>query len=77
MSEPRPSETVAPSPAEKVKQFPTMLRVYFMKDAQGRVVYIGRANNLRSRASRHFTQSTAGKLPLQKPGNNRTLISGC
>jgi excinuclease ABC subunit C len=42
------------SPAEKVKQFPTTAGLYLMKDAQGRVIYIGKAKNLRSRASSYF-----------------------
>ncbi len=42
------------SPAEKVRQFPTTSGVYLMKDAQGRVVYVGKAKNLRSRASSYF-----------------------
>ncbi len=42
------------TPAEKVKQFPTTAGLYLMKDAQGRVIYIGKAKNLRSRASSYF-----------------------
>src|SRR5437868_93595 len=42
-------------PAEKVKQFPTTPGVYLMKDAQGRVLYVGKAKNLRNRASHYFT----------------------
>ena len=48
----------AVSPAEKVKQFPTSAGLYLMKDAQGRVIYIGKAKNLRSRAGSYF-QKTA------------------
>jgi excinuclease ABC subunit C len=44
-------------PAEKVKQFPTSPGVYLMKDAQGRVIYVGKAKNLRNRASHYFTQA--------------------
>jgi len=46
------------SPAEKVRTFPTTPGVYVMKDAQGRVVYLGKAKNLRSRAGSYF-QKTA------------------
>jgi len=38
------------SPGEKVKQFPNTPGLYLMKDAQGRVIYIGKAKNLRARA---------------------------
>lgn len=42
------------APGEKVKTFPTTPGVYLMKDAQGRVIYIGKAKNLRARASSYF-----------------------
>ncbi len=41
-------------PREKVKTFPTTPGVYLMKDARGRVIYIGKAVNLRSRAGSYF-----------------------
>src|SRR5215831_19200628 len=50
------------SPAEKVKQFPAAPGVYLMKDAQGRVIYVGKAKNLRNRASHYFTQAAAEDL---------------
>ena len=45
--------------AEKVKGFPQTPGVYLMKDAQGIVIYIGKAKNLRSRASSYFLQAAA------------------
>jgi excinuclease ABC subunit C len=45
--------------AEKVKQFPPAPGVYLMKDVQGRVLYVGKAKNLRNRASHYFTQAAA------------------
>ena len=45
-------------PIAKTRKFPTTTGVYLMKDAQGRVVYIGKAKNLRARASSYF-QKTA------------------
>src|SRR3954452_9585825 len=54
-----PAQPEALSPAEKVKQFPTTPGVYLMKDAQGVVIYVGKAKNLRSRASTYFTQAAA------------------
>jgi excinuclease ABC subunit C len=47
------------SPAEKVRQFPRAPGVYLMKDAQGRVVYVGKAKNLRNRASHYFLKGAA------------------
>jgi excinuclease ABC subunit C len=44
---------------EKVKQFPTGPGVYLMKDEQGRVVYVGKAKNLRNRAGHYFTKAAA------------------
>lgn len=44
-------------PADKVKQFPTTPGVYIMKDDQGRVLYVGKAKNLRSRAGHYFTKA--------------------
>jgi excinuclease ABC subunit C len=43
------------TPAEKAKKFPDAPGVYLMKDSQGRVIYVGKAKNLRNRASHYFT----------------------
>src|SRR3954452_17355467 len=43
--------------SEKVRQFPTSPGVYLMKDAQGRVVYVGKAKNLRARAGSYFQRT--------------------
>src|SRR4051794_4434237 len=60
MSATPPSAESAPlPPAEKVKQFPTTPGVYLMKDDQGRVIYVGKAKNLRSRAGTYFTKAAA------------------
>ena len=42
--------------AEKVREFPQSPGVYLMKDAEGRVIYIGKAKQLRSRASSYFSK---------------------
>ena len=47
------------SPAEQAKQLPTTPGVYLMKDALDRVIYIGKAVNLRSRVSSYFSQQAA------------------
>ncbi len=47
------------APAEKVKQFPQAPGVYLMKDAEGRVLYVGKAKNLRNRAGHYFTKAAA------------------
>lgn len=43
--------------AEKVKTFPQTPGVYLMKDQAGRVIYVGKAKNLRSRASSYFLKA--------------------
>ena len=45
--------------AAKVKTFPTQPGVYLMKDAAGVVIYVGKAKNLRSRASSYFLKAAA------------------
>jgi excinuclease ABC subunit C len=53
------ADSSALPPAEKVKQFPTAPGVYLMKDDQGRVLYVGKAKNLRNRAAHYFTRAAA------------------
>jgi excinuclease ABC subunit C len=58
---PQPVPAVSPahpiSPAEKVKQFPASPGVYIMKDEQARVLYVGKAKNLRNRAGHYFSRA--------------------
>jgi excinuclease ABC subunit C len=54
-----PAQPDAVQPAEKVKQFPAAPGVYLMKDGQGRVLYVGKAKNLRNRAGHYFTKAAA------------------
>src|SRR5271167_3608578 len=46
-------------PADKARQFPTTPGVYLMKDNKGRVLYVGKAKNLRNRAGHYFTKAAA------------------
>ncbi|MEZ6138654.1 MAG: excinuclease ABC subunit UvrC [Pirellulaceae bacterium] len=43
--------------ASKVRQFPTTPGIYLMKDHAGRVIYVGKAKNLRSRAGSYFLKA--------------------
>lgn len=53
------SDAALPDPREKVRKFPTTPGVYLMKDAKGRVIYVGKAVNLRSRAASYFNKLAA------------------
>jgi excinuclease ABC subunit C len=59
MSEPsdKPADLATLPPHEKVKHFPPSPGVYLMKDAQGRLLYVGKAKNLRNRAGHYFTKA--------------------
>ena len=50
-------DDIPSTPAEKAKLFPAAPGVYIMKDAEGRVLYVGKAKNLRNRASHYFTKA--------------------
>lgn len=54
----RPNDESAPA-AEKVRSFPQTPGVYLMKDAAGRVIYVGKAKNLRARAGSYFLKAAA------------------
>ncbi|MFH1919558.1 MAG: GIY-YIG nuclease family protein, partial [Planctomycetota bacterium] len=45
--------------AEKVRSFPHAPGVYLMKDAAGRVIYVGEAKDLRNRAGSYFLKAAA------------------
>jgi len=45
--------------AEKVKSFPHKPGVYLMKDGAGRVIYVGKAKDLRARAGSYFLKAAA------------------
>ena len=57
---PGPSEPI--DPAEKVRSFPHAPGVYLMKDAAGRVLYVGKAKDLRNRAGSYFLRAAAEDL---------------
>ncbi|MEX0979088.1 MAG: excinuclease ABC subunit UvrC [Pirellulales bacterium] len=43
----------------KVREFPLTPGVYLMKDSAGRVIYVGKAKNLRARAGSYFLKAAA------------------
>ncbi|TWT82542.1 UvrABC system protein C [Planctomycetes bacterium CA13] len=55
----QPQELGFDHAAVKVKNFPQVPGVYLMKDAAERVIYVGKAKNLRSRAGSYFLKAAA------------------
>ena len=51
-----------PSLKDKVSRLPTSPGVYIMKDSRSRILYIGKAVNLRSRVRSYFGKSNDGRL---------------
>jgi excinuclease ABC subunit C len=54
-----PIDTGGPELRERIRSLPTTSGVYLMKDAQGRVIYVGKAVNLRSRVASYFNSAAA------------------
>ncbi|MDA8745354.1 excinuclease ABC subunit UvrC [Rubripirellula amarantea] len=68
MTEPDSGDTDSSEPSSdlgfdyasaKVKTFPQLPGIYLMKDVAGVVIYVGKAKNLRSRASSYFLKAAA------------------
>src|SRR3954463_15668087 len=52
-------------PAAKAREFPTTPGVYLMKDGGGNVIYVGKAKNLRSRASSYWHAEAAKDVRIK------------
>ncbi len=61
-----PDDSEKTEPGEKVKTFPHKPGVYLMKDEVERVIYVGKAKDLRNRAGSYF-QKTAAEDPRTSP----------
>ena len=48
-------------PKEQIEQLPYTPGVYYFHDQKGRVIYVGKARNIRYRVSSHFTHNGAGR----------------
>jgi DNA polymerase III subunit epsilon len=52
-------------PAEQVEQLPTDPGVYYFHNKKGKIIYIGKATNLRQRVKSHFSNNDDGKRKQQ------------
>ena len=59
---PQQPEPVDRPAAAAARAFPQTPGVYLMKDAAGRVIYVGKAKNLRARASSYFLKAAAAEM---------------
>jgi excinuclease ABC subunit C len=57
-----PNSSSGNAAAEKARKFPQSPGVYLMKDAAGVVIYVGKAKNLRSRASSYFQKPAESEM---------------
>jgi DNA polymerase-3 subunit epsilon len=48
-------------PVEKVSKLPSVPGVYYFHNSKGKVIYVGKAKNLRKRVNSHFANNKPGK----------------
>ncbi len=72
------SVTTLPSWAEKLESVPTRPGVYLLKDAAGKVIYVGKAKNLRSRVRQYVRggdERSQVRFLLAKIADVETLVT--
>ena len=62
----------------KVRQFPDSPGVYVMRDSGGRVIYVGKAKNLKARASSYFTgeKDIKTRFLIEKADDIEAILTG-
>jgi len=50
----------------KINKLPETSGVYFFKDKRGKVIYVGKANSLKSRVSSYFSSSSQHSAKINK-----------
>ena len=61
-----PSEGASEALAERIDSLPTQPGVYLMKSARGKVLYVGKAQNLRTRVRSYFNAGGDGRLQVPR-----------
>ena len=62
----------------KVRQFPSSPGVYVMRDSKGKIIYVGKAKNLKARTSSYFTgeKDIKTRFLLEKAADIEAILTG-
>tara|TARA_R100001369_G_scaffold91479_1_gene132897 strand:- start:9601 stop:10797 length:1197 start_codon:yes stop_codon:yes gene_type:complete len=56
---------IAPKLTEIIEELPSDTGVYYIHDANGNIIYIGKSNNIRKRITQHFTNTNSKSKKIQ------------
>ncbi|WP_426432464.1 exonuclease domain-containing protein [Winogradskyella sp. HB-48] len=56
---------LAPNLKEIIEDLPSETGVYYIHDAEGNIIYIGKSNNIRKRVTQHFTNKNSKSKKIQ------------
>ncbi|WP_111682978.1 exonuclease domain-containing protein [Winogradskyella tangerina] len=57
--------TLAPNLKDIIEELPSDTGVYYIHDANGNIIYIGKSNNIRKRITQHFTNKNSKSKKIQ------------